>query len=108
MKSYKIGQENKIQFLFKILEKENLDFIFAHHLNDEARNLSSSIFPEVLELKDFKIGIPKNENRIYVRFEVYQTEILCFCQRNNIDREDKATKNDYLRNKIRIISRQNW
>ena len=97
------AREVRYDFFFKLLEKENLDFIVtAHHLNDELEtfiiNLSRGSGIKGLS------GIPKNENRILRPFLTFsKSEIYAFAEENNIDfREDKSNqKDDYLRNKIR-------
>ena len=97
------AREIRYNFFFKLLEKENLDFIVtAHHLNDELEtfiiNLSRGSGIKGLS------GIPKNENRILRPFLTFsKSEIYAFAEENNIDfREDKSNqKDDYLRNKIR-------
>ena len=97
------AREIRYNFFFKLLEKENLDFIVtAHHLNDELEtfiiNLSRGSGIKGLS------GIPKNENRTLRPFLTFsKSEIYAFAEENNIDfREDKSNqKDDYLRNKIR-------
>ena len=97
------AREVRYDFFFKLLEKENLDFIVtAHHLNDELEtfiiNLSRGSGIKGLS------GIPKNENRILRPFLTFsKSDIYAFAEENNIDfREDKSNqKDDYLRNKIR-------
>lgn len=93
----------RYDYFFKILEKENLDFIVtAHHLNDELEtfliNLSRGSGIKGLS------GIPANENKILRPLLGFsKSEIYDFADENKIEfREDKTNaKNDYLRNEFR-------
>ncbi|SIP98595.1 tRNA(Ile)-lysidine synthase [Chryseobacterium sp. RU37D] len=98
------ARELRYAFFKQIQSRENLEFLVtAHHLNDQLEtfiiNLSKASGINGLS------GIPANDNHILRPFLPFtKDEIYEFAKENQIEyREDISnTKNDYLRNKIRL------